>query len=76
MKKMTMTEIKYRTKEKQPFFFSRATMKFFGQTLRDFKIERQPDGRYKIDAPHRKPAGSKLYTVRYFNPKTNDLEHK
>lgn len=34
----SISEIKRLTAKKLPFFFSPATMKFFGQKLRDFKV--------------------------------------
>jgi hypothetical protein len=72
---MTIYEIKSRTAENQPFFFSRETMKFFHQTLKDFRIKKQADGKYRISAPIRDHAG-KVHgeTVRFFNPTTNDFE--
>tara|TARA_R100001443_G_scaffold8555_1_gene17941 strand:- start:1608 stop:1823 length:216 start_codon:yes stop_codon:yes gene_type:complete len=71
MKKPTIYEIKRLTKDKAPYFFSRDTMRFFGQTLKDFKVGSFKDGRFKITA---KSWGGNE-TVRYFNPKTNDLEY-
>ncbi len=69
MRKPTIYEIKRLTKEKAPYFFSKNTMKFFNQTLRDFKVESLKNGRYKISA---KSGNNK--TIRFFNPITNDLE--
>ncbi len=66
---MTIYEIKRRTKETAPFFFSRKTMKFFEQTLKDFKVKKMADGRYRILADSW--GGT---TLRYFNPKNNELE--
>ena len=71
---MTISEIKYRTQEKQPYFFSRETMRFFRQTMRYFKIKKQPDGRYLIIAPVKDNGKIMTYTKRYFNPVTDDLE--
>ena len=45
---MTIYEIKQRTKKTAPYFFSKDTMRFFGQTLKDFKVSKQNDGRFKI----------------------------
>lgn len=75
---MTIYEIKRRTQETAPYFFSRNSMRFFGQTLKDFKVRKQPDGRYKITAPMRDKANGFSYmgeTVRYFNPANNKLEY-
>ncbi len=71
---MTIYEIKYRTAEKQPYFFSRDTLKFFGQTMKDFKVKKQKDGKYLITAPARMNGKIVHYTQRLFNPLTNDLE--
>jgi hypothetical protein len=81
---MTIYEIKKRTQENEPYFFSRAAMKFFGQTLKDFKVQKQPDGRYKISALIGKHHHSDLtegyrfgwQTVRFFNPELNTLEEE
>lgn len=73
---MTISEIKTRTQAKQPYFFDRKTMKFFGQTMRDFRIKKEPDGRFRITAPMRMDGKIIGQTVRFFNPITNDLEHQ
>ena len=72
MRKPTIYEIKRLTKEKAPYFFSKDTMKFFNQTLKDFKVECMKDGRFKISAD----SFGDNETIRFFNPKTNDLEIK
>lgn len=68
---MTIYEIKELTKETSPYFFSRDTFKFFGQTLKDFKIYKQMDGRYKIQA-----SNNYGVTIRFFNLKSNQLERE
>tara|TARA_R100000008_G_scaffold13859_1_gene6767 strand:+ start:155 stop:376 length:222 start_codon:yes stop_codon:yes gene_type:complete len=73
---MTIYEIKQRTKKTAPYFFSRNTMRFFGQTLKDFKVSKQEDGRFKITAPSGAKWGNDLQTIRYFNPFNNKLELK
>lgn len=72
---MTIQEIKKRTQITSPLYFSRNTMKFFGQTLKDFTVTEQPDGRFMMCAPIRAD-GRRIscHTVRFFNPKTNELE--
>ncbi len=70
---MTIYEIKRLTAETEPCFFSKDTMKFFGQTLKDFRVCKQKDGRYLVTAPTEKYG---TVTVRYFNPVTNKLEFK
>ena len=36
--KMTPSNLKYRTQETAPNFFSRSTMKFFGDTMKNFGV--------------------------------------
>ena len=72
---MTISEIKNRTQETSPYFFSRESMKFFGQTMRDFKVYKQNDGRYLITAAMRDNSGKVVgKTERLFNPLNNELE--
>ena len=71
-KKPTIYEIKRLTKETSPFFFTRDTMRFFNQRLKDFKVYPLEKGRFKITAPSK--YGNT--TVRYFNPITNKLENE
>ena len=85
---MNIYEIKRETKETAPFFFSRENMKFFNQTLRDFRVKRQRDGRVRISAPIRQSSrrrGSEYfhydysqevfaYTIRFYNPETKELD--
>ena len=76
MKKLTIYDIKRLTAETSPFFFDRKTLKFFGQRMNSFKIYKQADCRYLVTAPiiiNFKQIGT---TERYFNPITNELEHK
>ncbi len=78
---MTIYEIKKRTKKTAPYFFSSDTLRFNGQKLTDFKVEKEADGRYKISAPVDPFFLGYKYliehkdTVRYFNPKNNVLEN-
>jgi hypothetical protein len=73
---MTIQEVKQQTQETAPYFFSSDTMRFFGQTLRSFKVYKQPDGRYKITAPMKDKQTGKIMgeTIRYFNPITKKLD--
>ena len=73
---MTIYEIKKRTKETSPYFFNRNTMKFFGQKMKDFKVYKQKDGRFKIIAPISSNCSNDLKTIRYFNPTNNELERQ
>jgi hypothetical protein len=72
---MTISEIKQLTQETSPYFFSRDTLKFFGQTMRGWSVVKQDDGRYRISCSFGtgKPKGE---TVRYFNPVNNQLERE
>jgi hypothetical protein len=72
---MTISEIKRKTELTAPYYFSRKTMRFFGQTMRDFKVYKQEDGRYLITAPMRNQQGVVIgKSERYFNPINNKLE--
>ncbi len=75
---MTIHEIKRRTEETAPYFFTRKSLKFFGQRMKDFKVYKQLDGRYKITAPMiDKFNGRKMGdTIRFFNPENNELERE
>jgi len=72
---MTISQIKAATLQTCPEYFTRKTMRFFGQTMRDFSVKKQPNGRFKISAPmrnhDRKIVG---HSVRFFNPVTNKLD--
>jgi len=48
---MTIYEIKERTREKSPYFFDKKTLKFFGQTMKSFKVRTSPAGNIYIYAP-------------------------
>jgi hypothetical protein len=73
---MTIYQIKEFTKETSPFFFTKQTLGFFGQTMRSFKVSKQEDGRYKIYAPSYCNTQYMGDTIRFFNPLTNELELK
>jgi hypothetical protein len=51
MAKPTIAEIKEKTREKCPFYFSHETLKFFGQRMDNFTVHRSPQGRIFIAAP-------------------------
>ena len=76
--KMTISEIKQRTQETAPYYFTRKTMQFFGQTMRDFRVSKQADGRYKITAPMKDRFTGRIMgeSIRYFNPENNQLEYR
>lgn len=73
---MTIYEIAERTKAKQPYFFSKDTMRFFGQTMSKFRVKKQSGGKYLIYCPMKDRRTGKHIgmTERLFNPETNDLE--
>ena len=74
---MTIYEIKRRTADNLPYYFSSKTLKFFGQTLKAFKVYKQTDGRYFITCPIRDRNGKiQGHTERYYNPVTNNLDNK
>ena len=73
---MTIYEIKRLTKDTAPYFFSKDTMRFFGQTLESFRVKKQLDGRYKISAKSGNQWDETHWTIRYFNPENNKLESK
>lgn len=75
--KMTIHDIVRDSNEHAPYFFSVDTLEFFGQTIEDFEVEEQADGRFKISAPAKGFDGKYTReTVRYFNPETNKLDLK
>ena len=67
---MNISDVKRQTRAKCPHFFSRGTLRFFGQTVRSFKV-RTVSGRRFIYAPSYSDASgcsddSMYYTVREF----------
>lgn len=75
MERLTIYDIKRLTSETAPYFFSPNTMRFFGQTMKSFKVYKQKDGKYLIVAESGPNWPGKHYTNRLFNPITNVLEH-
>ena len=81
---MTIYEIKTRLEETAPKYFSRETMKFFGQTMKDFRVYKQENGKFLLTAPIRQRtrfSGSEIWatigqTRKIFNPETNRLERE
>lgn len=71
---MTIYEIKQRTQETSPYYFSRDTLKFFGQTMRMFSVKKVGN-KYKISAPSYWNGKLMGYSERMFNPETNELEN-
>jgi hypothetical protein len=73
---MTIYEIKRRTSETSPYYFARDTMRFFGQTMKSFRIHKCEDGRYQISAPVYFRESIVNTSVRFFNPENNKLENE
>lgn len=73
-RKPTIYDIARLTSETSPYFFSRDTLKWFGQNMSSFKVYKQYDGRYLITAPMMHGGKQVGTTERYFNPETNELD--
>ena len=73
-RKPTIYDIARLTSETSPHFFSKKTLKFFGQKMSSFKVYKQDDGRYLITAPMMHGGKQVGATQKYFNPETNELE--
>lgn len=81
---MTIYDIKNKLMDSAPEFFSRETLKFFGQTMKDFRVFKQKDGKFLLVAPimgKTRFSSSGIYckvgeTRRVFNPETNKLERE
>jgi len=71
---MTIYEIKRRTEVTAPEFFTRQTLKFFGQTLKDFRVYKMDSKNYLITAPMRMRGKVIGHTRRLFNTDTNKLQ--
>ncbi len=75
METLTIYDIKRLSYDSSPYFFSRGTMKFFRQTLKDFRVYKCKDiGKYYIIADRLHGESIHGVTERYFNPITNELE--
>jgi|TARA_R100001463_G_scaffold80292_1_gene134757 hypothetical protein len=77
---MNIYDIKRRTKKTAPYYFSKQTLAFFGQTMKDFKVEKLDSGKYVISAPSYDSRHNFMgFSLRIFDPATNELlmfEHK
>jgi len=73
-KNLTIYDIKRLTSETNPYFFTRETMKFFNQTLKDFSVYKLKNGNYKIVCASHFNKKFMGYTTRIFNIKTNELD--
>ena len=70
---MTIYEIKKQTKNSAPYFFSKETLKFFGQTLKSFKVSKLNEVEYLITAPSYWNGKLMGNTQRIFNKDTKKL---
>ena len=52
MKRLTIYDIKRMTSETESFFFTRKTLKWFGQTMKSFKVYKVDEENYFVVAPH------------------------
>ena len=73
---MKISKIKELTAETAPHYFSKDTMRFFKQKMSDFSVSKCKDGRYRISAPVGIDGAFGLESVRFFNPKNNELENE
>lgn len=69
---LTISDIKYLTEQKESYFFSRSSMRFFGQKMGDFSVTRYGNDKFYICAKWGKGMVGK--TERIFNPFTGELE--
>lgn len=70
---MTIYDIKYRVTN-APYFFERKSMKFFNQTLKDFRVHKLGCDKYRLFAPMKDYSGKVMGTTeRIFCAKTNEF---
>jgi len=75
--KVTIHTIKadYQANNPEGHFFDRDSMKFFGQTLKSFKVRKLDDSRFHISAPMRDRSGQHMGTSeRVYDFTTHKLE--
>ena len=64
---MTLSDLKYHTKDTDPYFFTRSTMKFFGDTMRNYGVRGNTiDGIEVWELHRKKPSGQGLTGSHYF----------
>jgi hypothetical protein len=75
MKRLTIYDIKRLSAETAPYYFTRNTLRFFGQTLRDFSVYKMDGGKtWKIVAEMRDYRGKLMgHSVRYFDTESRRL---
>ena len=72
---MTIYEIKKRTEKSSPYFFTRNTLKFFGQKMKDFHVKKtKKSNLFYIYAQIKDYQGVRRgLTEQLFDSNTNDL---
>ena len=74
---MTIQEMKRKSlKSNLPYYFSLDTLKWFGQKLNDFNVEKCKDGRYKASAPSYWDGELMGTSIIFYDPVTNKFESK
>ena len=73
MKKLTIYDVKRLTKKTSPYFFSKETLRFFGQTLKSFAVIQENDTTYLILAPIYNNGKRMGFTQRIFDIETNTM---
>ena len=72
--KPTIGDIKEATLNTSPYFFSRETLRFFGQRMSDFTVARISPHEFRIAAPIRGTFATE--TVRIFDAFTGELKNE
>lgn len=76
---LTIYDIKNRTMATSPYFFSEETLKFFGQKMESFHVEKLTETTYRISATRWMPHPTQSFkirngqTVRIFDTVSNTL---
>lgn len=77
---LTIYDIKERTMETSPYFFSEETLRFFWQTMESFHVEKLTETTYRISAKRWMPHPTEPWhipngqTVRIFDTESNTLK--
>lgn len=70
---MTHSELKYQTRETEPYFFTRDTMKFFGDTMANYGVRSAGDC---WELYRKRPVKHGLKESAFFNKITFEREFK
>jgi len=72
---MTPSELKYETRKTSPYFFTRKTMKFFGDSMKNYGVRKvEIDGKKLWELWRKKPVKCGLQNSHYFDRKTFEEE--